>query len=153
MLFVWETRNQKLIAFLHFIYGFAFPENKPHLSICIWIYFPAVHDRTVSIYIFGLCVTSQFFFRNYQKWKDPMLVTLLVTNVSHSQNRLLNLGRFELKLVEKLWLTTYPTLDTYPTELLWWPMFMAVIKQTDSKVYGRTSNISHPGTNISFQLL
>ena len=43
-------RNKKPEAYSlsTFIYGFAFPENKPHLSICIWIYFPAVHDRTVS---------------------------------------------------------------------------------------------------------
>ena len=37
-------------------------------------------------------------------------------------------------------------LDTYPTELLWWNMFMAVIKQIDSKDYGRTSYISCPAT-------
>ena len=52
-------------------------------------------SHTVSIY------SNQVTFRQSQ--------TMLVTNVRHSQNNLLNLGRFELKTVEKLWLTTYPT--------------------------------------------
>ena len=84
------------------------------------------------------------------KYSSQMLITVI--NYS--------LGEVWTQDNRKLWLAISPTGTLIPTELLWWPVFWAAIKQTDSERqvtypfllshlspdYWRTNYISPPAT-------